>query len=629
MSDIIGQVVFSAEGLNLAIGEQTLLSDASLTVHEGERIGLVGRNGCGKSSFLKIINGNEDADSGNVMFRKNLSSAYLPQHFELNYEKNVYENIKSGAVKATDLLHKYESLPPESNEAHTIEEELTRIDGWNIDNKIKHFVSDLSIPPLDKKVGTLSGGEKRRVALAKTIIGMPELLILDEPTNHLDTGSIEWLENFISGYYGTIVFVTHDRYFLDVLATRVVELSYGSFYSYSGNYSDYIVGKARREEQADKLEDKRQSFLRREIKWIRSNPKARTGKSKSRIDRFEAAANELAPEKELDVELVIPPPIRIGNKIADLKHISFAFGNKKIVNDFTYSFKHGDRIGLVGRNGAGKTTLLKILQGEIKPEEGKVDISENVVFNYVDQGRLKLNDEKTVYEEIGEGNDFVRIGNEKISIWSFLKRFLFEDSRIKSQVKFLSGGEKGRLILAKLLKNDSNFIILDEPTNDLDLQTLRLLEEALAYYRGCVILVSHDRYFMDRVCNGIIAMDGSGDVDYFVGNYFYYKEKYSKKQNEKQADSLPVDVKEQKKKKKDPNKIKLSYKEKLEFESMEDKVLELEEQIEDIENKFADPDFYSKYSADAETMNSELEGLKGDLDNLYNRWEELEAKNSG
>ena len=622
MNNNITPVIFSAENLNLSIGEQVLLDKASLTVHEGEKIGLVGRNGCGKSSFLKIINGGEKTDDGIVMYKRNLTSSYLAQEFILNTSDTVYQCIKSGAERITNLLKKYESLSAESNEAHILEEEITRTDGWNIDVRIKKFVTDLNIPMVNKKIETLSGGEKRRVALAKTIISMPELLILDEPTNHLDTESIEWLENFVASYYGTVIFVTHDRYFLDKLSTKILELSFGKFYSYNGNYSDYVIGKARRVAVEEKLEQKRQGFLRREIDWIRSSPKARTGKSRSRIDRFDLAANALPPEKELEVELVIPSPLRIGNKIATLEDISFSFKDKKIVNNFSYTFKHGDKIGLVGRNGAGKTTLLKILQGIIKPDKGNVDLSDNLVFNYVDQGRLKLNEENTVYDEIGEGYEFVKLGSDKITIWSYLKRFLFEDSRIKTKVKFLSGGEKGRLILAKLLKKESNFIILDEPTNDLDLQTLRLLEEALAYYKGCVILVSHDRYFMDRVCNGILTLSDDGEAEYFVGNYFYYKEKNEEKFNDLNKISRKVEVKGRKKK--TPETRKLKWKEERELESIEGEILEIEEHISDIENKFTASDFYEKYSSDVEKMNKELEMLKSKLESMYSRWEELE-----
>ena len=618
----VSPVIFSAENLNLTIGEQVLLSDASLTVHEGERIGMVGRNGCGKSSFLKIVNNVEQPDDGLVMYKRNLTSSYLYQEFTLNGSDTVYKCIRDGAERIIELLKKYESLSADSNEAHIIEEEITRLDGWNIDVRIKKFVTDLNIPEGDKYIAALSGGEKRRVALARTIISMPELLILDEPTNHLDTESIEWLEGFISSYYGTVIFVTHDRYFLDKLATRVLELSFGKFYSYKGNYSDYVIGKSKRIVLDEKVEQKRQGFLRREIDWIRCSPKARTGKSRSRIDRFEAAANALPPEKELDVELVIPPPLRIGNKIAELKNITFSFDSRKIVNDFSYSFNHGDKIGLVGRNGAGKTTLLKLLQQELKPDKGAVDLSENVVFNYVDQGRLKLNEENTVFDEIGEGHDFVIMGNNKITIWAYLKRFLFEDSRIKTKIKFLSGGEKGRLIIAKLLKKEANFIILDEPTNDLDLQTLRLLEEALTYYKGCVVLVSHDRYFLDRICNGIITLSNDGETEYFVGNYFYYKEKYELKLKEQNKNDKKIESKGKKDKTNDTRKLK--WKEERELATIEEDILELEDKISLIEGKFADPDFFGKYSPDAENMNRELETLKIILETMYNRWEELE-----
>ena len=629
---IITPVVFSAENLNISYGEQVILCDASLTVHEGECIGFVGRNGCGKSTFLKILNESELPDSGNIMRKKGLSVSYLPQEFSLDNTKTVYDNILIGAQHINELLVEYESLDNNSDRAHIIEEELNRIDGWHLNNRIETVMNAVKAPEKDLLVNNLSGGEKRRVALAKAIVGMPELLILDEPTNHLDTDSIEWLEKFIASYKGTVIFVTHDRYFLDNLASRVVELFRGCFYSYKGNYSDYLIGKAKRLELEEKLEQKRQSFLRREIGWIRSSPQARTGKSKSRIDRFYEAANKLPPEPELDVELIIPPAKRLSDKVVEFENVSFAYESKILFENFSFSFPPGSRIGVVGKNGTGKTTLLKTVIGKFTPKTGVVKIASNVEFNYVDQERVRLDETKSVYDEIGEGYDFVMLGDEKLSIWTYLKRFLFDDDRIKTKVSELSGGEKGRLLLAKILKNGGNFIVLDEPTNDLDLQTLRLLEEALIGFKGCVLVVSHDRYFLNRVCTGILAFEDSAEIIYHVGNYSYYynkRLKYLKEAKEEERKAKIAEKKSIENNKSSVKSRKLKWKEERELESMEERILEIEERIQEIESIFISPNFYEKYGDKANDLESELNESKGKIEALYLRWEELENIKNG
>ena len=629
MADNITPVIFSAENLNVSYGEQTILDNASLTVHAGECIGFVGRNGCGKSTFLKILSGVEETDSGRIMRRKGLTTSYLSQELSTADSnsidsQSVYEDILSGSAHVTRLIHEYESLPHDSDKAHLLESQINACDGWNLKNRIEAVMDAIKTPDASKCINELSGGEKRRVALARAIVGKPELLILDEPTNHLDTDSIEWLEQYISSYKGTVIFVTHDRYFLDNLATRIVELHRGTFYSYQGNYSDYLVGKAKRLALEEKTEFKRQSFLRREINWIRSSPKARTGKSQSRVNRFYEAANQLPPEQELDVELIIPPAKRLSDKVVKLKNVSFSYNNNLLFRDFSFSFPPGSRIGVVGKNGTGKTTLLKVVIGSLQPTSGSVEIASNVKFNYVDQERIKLDETKSVYDEIGEGRDFVKLGDEKLSIWSYLSRFLFDDDRIKTKISQLSGGEKGRLLLAKILKNGGNFIVIDEPTNDLDLQTLRLLEEALIGFKGCVLVVSHDRYFLNRVCTGILAFEDEGNIVYHVGNYDYYYEKrpkYLKIGKEKQKKGKTI-----KKPDSESKTRKLKWQEERELETMEERILEVEKNIERIESIFSRSDFFETHGGKSEEFQFELNKNKEILDNLYKRWEELEKR---
>ena len=376
-------------------------------------------------------------------------------------------------------------------------------------------------------MSTLSGGEKRRVALCRALLARPDFLILDEPTNHLDTGSIEWLEDFLARYSGTCLFVTHDRYFLDRIATRVVELSRGKFYSYDGNYTDYLLARAERQAVEEMQEHKRQKFLKRELEWVRKAPRARRTKSVDRVERyFEMAAQE-APEAELDVELIIPTPPKLANRIIELTDVSVELGGRTLFQHVNLNLAAGERLGVVGRNGLGKSSLLKVILQELPAASGVVEIGARTEINYVDQNRLLLDDAKTVWEEVGSGGEHVTLGEENITLRGYLRRFLFTEERINTKINQLSGGERSRVLLAKILKRGGNVLILDEPTNDLDLGTLRLLEEALVAFGGSVIVVSHDRYFLNRVCTAILAFEGEGRVAYSVGNYDYYLERRS------------------------------------------------------------------------------------------------------
>ncbi len=623
MPENVAPVILTALELEVHFGEQVVLDKASLSIHEGDRIGLVGRNGAGKSTFLKIISGLMPSDSGEVAKKKNLVTGFLSQEFTLDESKNVYDNIASGAVNELDLIKEYEQTPFDSPKKHILEETILRMDSWNLEKRINILVQSLNAPNIERDISSLSGGEKRRVALCRALISKPDLLILDEPTNHLDTNSIEWLEDFLADYKGTCIFVTHDRYFLDRIANRIVELSSGTFFSHEGNYTDYLINKTERQAIKEVEERKRQLFLKRELEWVRRGPRARRTKAKSRLDNFHELSNQTSNEVELDVDLIIPPSERLGKKVVEIKNVGIKLGNKTLFEGFTFNFEAGKKIGVVGQNGVGKTTLLKIILGEIAPTIGKIEAGETTGFNYVDQARLLLNDEDTVIKTIGEGNEVIKFGRYQLSVWTYLRRFLFADERINTKVGKLSGGEKSRLTLAKILCKGGNFLMLDEPTNDLDLPTLRILEEALISFEGCVMVVSHDRYFMNRVCTGILALEGNKEIYYSEGDYDYYIEK-RKKRIQQTEETKPKEKKEDSRIKTKAK--KLSYKDVLELELIEEKIIDAEAEVERIEKIFTAPDFYLKYAEQTNELNSQLEEAKEKVKKLYERWEELERK---
>ena len=627
MADNVTPVILSALELEVRFGEQIVLNKASLSVHELDRIGLVGKNGAGKSTFLKIISGLMHPDSGEVARKKDLVTGFLSQEFTLDETKNVYENIVSAAKNELDLIHEYEQTPFDSPRKHHLEETILRMDSWNLEKRINILVRSLNAPDTGREIASLSGGEKRRVALCRALVSKPDLLILDEPTNHLDTKSIEWLEDFLAGYKGTCIFVTHDRYFLDRIANRIVELSTGSFYPYQGNYTQYLIRKAEVRAVKEVEEHKRQVFLKRELDWVRRGPKARRTKAKSRLDNFYEVSEQKSIESDVDVDLIIPPAERLGKKVVELTNIGIKLGDKILFDNFNFNFEAGKKIGVVGDNGVGKTTLLKIILREIAPTSGKIEVGESAEFNYVDQARLLLNNDETVIKAIGEGSEVIKFGKYQLSVWTYLRRFLFADDRINTLVGKLSGGEKSRLTLAKILSNGGNFLLLDEPTNDLDLPTLRILEEALIAFEGCVVVVSHDRYFLNRVCTGILAFENDKEIYYSEGDYDYYIEKRKRRSQEEET-SKPktkknTTVETQAKQKINPRK-RLSFKDARELEQIEKKIIAAEAEAERIEKIFASPDYYEKHAAKTNELNRQLEEARQKAARLYERWEELE-----
>ncbi len=621
--------ILAATDLVVRYNERAVLDSSTLAIQEGERIGLVGRNGSGKTTFLRILAGLQSPDSGDVSRRRDLVVSYLPQDFLLDASKNVYENIRGGAQHVLDLIGEFESLPHDSKRHHELEERIQSLEGWTLDRRIEVAMSHLNCPDGERRINTLSGGEKRRVAMCRAIVSRPDFLILDEPTNHLDPESIEWLAEFLENFESTFLIVTHDRYFLDRVVGRIVELCDGKFWSHEGNYTDYLLDKAERQAADATIEHKRQMFLKKELAWVRQGPRAQRSKQKNRFERYYETAAQDGPVVEEDVELVIPPPPQLGNRTAEVSNLGMELGGRSLFGGFNFTFANGQKVGVTGRNGIGKTTFLRILIGQLAPTEGTVKIGPLTKFNYVDQGRLQLNDEHTVLDEVADGTEFVQWGEATISVRSYLKRFLFADERITTQIKYLSGGERSRLLLARILKSGGNFLILDEPTNDLDLPTLRVLEEALISFPGVVLVVSHDRYFLNRVCTDILAFEGDGRIAHSAGDYDYYLEKKQRAAHEAAANEFrPVGAA----KKTAPDSMskplkprKLSFKEARELEGMEAEIQAVEAEIARIEGLFATPDFHRTHGGQTERLQAEVAKAKEKLTKLFARWEELEA----
>jgi ATP-binding cassette subfamily F protein uup len=511
-----------------------------------------------------------------------------------------------------------------------LQNQIEAADGWNLQARIKATASALSAPPLETLVGPLSGGEKRRVALCRALAPQPDLLLLDEPTNHLDAESILWLEDCLREFPGAVIFVTHDRYFLDVIATRIIELANGRCFSHPGNYTAYLESKAIREQIAEQSERRRQRFLREELEWVRAGVRAQRSKPRHRLESFYQVKGLEAPPEEREMDLLIPPPPGLGNSVIDLEDAGARVGERDrerwLFRGLTASLKPAQCTGVVGRNGVGKTTLLRVCLGEREPDEGTVKIGKKVVFNYIDQSRMQLNGTGTVLDEVSDGSETVLFGEQRLSARSYLRRFLFADDRINEPVSQLSGGERARLMLAKVLRRGGNVLVLDEPTNDLDLASLRMLEEALADFDGSVLVVSHDRYFLDRICDQMIAFEENG-VFVQPGNYSYYLEKKKERDQRNQAirwetakggaGQKPATAP------KTARPRKLTFKERRELDGMEAAILAAEARVQELEKTLNDPEFHATRSREAHDLIGQLELAKGEVARLYDRWHEL------
>jgi len=622
----------SANEIRLSYGYQTLLDGVTFAIEAGEKVGMVGRNGCGKTSLLKILSGAQSADSGDIALRRAIRVGYLPQEFELNLELSVQENIEAGASDLVDAIRRYEEGDGSETELADLLHLIDHADGWNLESRIKSLATALGAPPLDAPTAPLSGGEKRRVALCRALACQPDLLLLDEPTNHLDAESIRWLEDYLKGFPGAVIFVTHDRYFLDVIATRIIEIDNGRAFSHPGNYTAFLESKAIRQQITEQTERRRQRFLREELEWVRSGVKARGTKSRNRLDKFYEIEGMEAPPEEREMDLLIPPPPDLGNIVVELDDAGVNVGSdanpRWLFRHLTTTLRPGQCTGIVGRNGVGKTTLLKLCLGQIAASEGNAVTGKRVKVNYIDQTRMQLDGTGSLFDEISDGNEKVMFGNEWLGARAYLRRFLFNDERINERVDLLSGGERARLMLAKVLKNGGNLIVLDEPTNDLDLPSLRMLEEALADFDGSVICVSHDRYFLDRICDQIIAFEDDG-VFVQPGNYSYYLEKRQARENalriQTQAANKEAAARRRPENKKSQRPRKLSFKEKTELEGMEETILKAEGEAETMTAQLNDPTFQADHYEEITKMAKSLEALKSQIAQLYARWEELEA----
>ena len=615
--------LFSANELRLAYGHQTLLDGVTVAISAGEKVGLVGRNGCGKTSLLKILANENQADSGETSARRGLRIGYLPQEFELDPTLSVYDNIAAGAADVASAVTRYENGDGSESELADLLTLIEHTDGWNLDARIKALSNALFTPPLESETEPLSGGEKRRVALCSALASQPDLLLLDEPTNHLDSESIRWLEDFLKTYTGAVIFVTHDRYFLNVIATRIIEISEGKAYSHPGNYTAFLESKAARQEIAENTEKKRQKFLKDELKWVKAGVKARTTKSRSRLDAFYEVKDQNAPVREAEIDLLIPPPPRLGNTIVDLEEVSITLGDCTLFHSMNLSLEEGQCTGIVGKNGVGKSTLLKICLQQLEPTSGNAILGKQVKINYIDQSRMQLDGTGSLLDEISDGNEKIEFGDEILGARAYLRRFLFSDERINERVDLLSGGERARLMLAKVLKTGGNLIVLDEPTNDLDLQSLRMLEEALAAFPGTILVVSHDRYFLDRICDQIVAFEDDG-VKVSPGNFSYYLEKRQARENAARAQATAAKraAKNRTAEKKDKRR-KLTMAEAKELETLEEKVIEADEAITTLQEKLSSPEVQTDFERIPVVM-AELEAAKKVADGLINRWEFLE-----
>ncbi|NKB82160.1 MAG: energy-dependent translational throttle protein EttA [Nitrospirales bacterium] len=530
------QIIFSLIGVGrIHPPKKQVLKDIYLSFYYGAKIGVLGLNGSGKSSLLRIIAGIDKDYIGEVTFSKGYSVGMLDQDPQLDPEKTVKAIVEEGRQDILSLLSEYEAvsnklgepIEPEAMETlldkqSSLQERIEAVNGWELENHLELAMDALRCPPPDTKIGILSGGERRRVALCRLLIQEPDILLLDEPTNHLDAESVQWLEHHLQHYKGTVIAVTHDRYFLDNVAGWILELDRGQGIPFQGNYSTWLEQKQARLAKEEKTESKRRKTLKRELEWIRLSPKGRQAKGKARVTRYEELLDDRQESASRDLEIYIPPGPRLGNMVVEAKNLKKAFGEKLLFEQVSFNLPKGGIVGVIGPNGAGKTTLFRLITGEVKPEEGSLTIGETVKLGYVDQSRT-LDMNKTVWESISDGTEFIKLGKSEINSRAYVGLFNFGGSDQQKQVKDLSGGERNRVHLARMLKEEANLLLLDEPTNDLDVNTLRALEEGLENFGGCAMVTSHDRWFLDRIATHILAFEGESQVIWFEGNYSDYE----------------------------------------------------------------------------------------------------------
>jgi len=628
--------LLSVNNLSKSYGDRVLFTKISFGINNGDKVALVAKNGSGKSTLFKILKGKEIADEGEVVFRRDITVSFLDQDIVLNEELSIIDHVFSTENKLTTCIKKYEKALKLSEEgdgdaANLMEialREMNELNAWDYEKTIKEILSRLELNDVEQKIKTLSGGQKKRLALAQVLINKPDLLIMDEPTNHLDIDMIEWLEHYIAKEQISILLVTHDRYFLDEVCNNVIELDGGKLYEYKGNYEYFITKKAERELMQNSEIDKARNLYRRELEWVRKMPKARGTKAKARVDAFDDVAQK-AKQKRIDKQIELSVKMeRLGSKILELTKISKSFGNKKILEPFTYTFKKGEKIGIIGKNGVGKSTFLNILQGIEQVDTGKVQTGETVVFGYYSQSGIKVSEDKRVIEVVRDIADFIPLANgTQLSASQLLTRFNFPPDMQYNYVSKLSGGEKRRLYLLTVLQKNPNFLILDEPTNDLDIVTLQVLEEFLVDFGGCVLIVSHDRYFIDKLVDHVFVFEGNGVIKDYPGNYSEYREwkqeqKEEAKEKGKQEKIEVNEVKIVDEKPKSDNTKRLSYKEQRELELLEKEIGELEAKKVGLENKMGST---TEYEA-LQKLSNDLKSNNETLEEKTMRWMELQEK---
>ena len=535
------KIIFSMVGLTKTIKQtnKTILKNIYLSFFYGSKIGIIGLNGDGKSTLMKIIAGLDNDYQGEVVFSPGYSVGYLPQEPHLDDAKTVREVVQEGVQHIVDALTEYEeinqkfALPEYYEDADKMNELFARqgelqdiidaTDAWNLDSRLDRAMAALHCPPADQKCEFLSGGERRRVALCRLLLQKPDVLLLDEPTNHLDAESIDWLEQHLNQYEGTVIAVTHDRYFLDDVAGWILELDRGEGSPWKGNYTSWLEQKSKRMEMEEKVASKRRKTLERELEWVRMAPKARQAKGKARLNSYDKLLNEDQREKEQHLEIYIPNGPRLGNKVIEAQHVAKAYGEKTLFGDLNFALPPNGIIGVIGPNGAGKTTLFRLIMGLEQADNGSFEVGETVKLSYVDQQHKDIDPNKSVYEVVSQGNELMRMGGRDINARAYLSRFNFSGADQEKKCGVLSGGERNRLHLALALKQEGNVLLLDEPTNDIDVNTLRALEEGLEAFAGCAVVISHDRWFLDRICTHILAFEGEGNVFFFEGSYSDYE----------------------------------------------------------------------------------------------------------
>lgn len=618
--------LITIENLTKGYSEKNLIDNISLNINEGDKIGLIGVNGTGKSTLLKIIVGLEYPDSGTVTKRNNIRIEYLSQNPEFNLESTVLEHVFKGNTPEIKLLREYEDVLQEVNDGNTsyndklleLQVKIDNLNLWNIESEAKTILTKLNITNFNAKLAILSGGQRKRIALASALITPCDLLVLDEPTNHMDSDSIAWLEEYLNNRKGALLMITHDRYFLDRVTNKIIELHSGKIYSYDGNYSVYIEKKIERENLEVAVQSKKQNLFKKELAWIKRGAKARTTKQKARIQRFEKLKDQIVVSKDQNLELT-PISSRLGKKIIEIKNINKSFDSIVCIKDFNYTLLRDDRIGIVGPNGSGKSTLMKIINEDIKADKGEIDIGETVKIGFFSQENHHMDENIRVIDYIKEIGEYLPLPNgDSISASKMLERFLFSPELQYNLIGKLSGGERRRLYLLSILMTAPNVLLFDEPTNDLDIMTLRILEDFLDDFNGPVIVISHDRYFLDRICDKIFAYEGNGKIERYNGNYSDYLSSYKQKKiiinkNKDKKSSKKLEKRQKNKEKS----LKFTFKEQKEFSEIDIIIDELENKIKTIEKTMEQ---YPSDFVKIQELLTEKEGLQVLLEEKYERW---------